>query len=235
MRSILWMGEMRSSRSRWVARLPYSCSRWGRRQGLVRSMKVTQLAMPTTSMPRGEELRVLGQGGQDHEAPIAAPVDGHPIPGDLRAGLQPEDGVLEVRHAVHAQIQFVQGGVFAAIARAAPHVGGQDGVAPAEEILKAHVKIGPDLAGRAAVDVEDARVAALRRGRLGPIVKGRDLQAVKGGEVDQFRLHKGGGRNPARSLWVICRAWPERHVHGPDVRVAVGRLQIEHQTAPRPG
>ena len=140
----------------------------------------------------GKAVRVLGQRGEHHEAAIAAPIDGDAVLRDVRLGVQPAHRVLQVRHAVHAQFDLVQQHVLAAIARAAAYVRNEQRIAAAEEVLEAHVEIGPLLAGGAAVHVEDARIAAGRRRRSRPIDKCRQGCDRRGSSNStRLRRHKG--------------------------------------------
>src|SRR3954451_20111172 len=123
---------------------------------------------------RGPQIRVGGERGEDHEAPVAAAVY-HQLVG-VYLGLtgEPVSGVGEVRYGVHPLTHVVQVGVSLAVTGRATHIGGEHGVALAQQILGEPVEVGAELGFGAAVNYDDGGYGAF--GGVGWLeVPGRDL------------------------------------------------------------
>jgi hypothetical protein len=91
--------------------------------------------------PGRPQLGILGERGEHHEASVRAAHHGYSL---VPPPAQPVDRMGQILYRIHPEVHVVEVGVGLAVARRAPHVRGEDGVAPSERYWVTGAKSGRD-------------------------------------------------------------------------------------------
>ena len=147
---------------------------------------------PEEVHPHVECVRGVGEGRHGHVAPVGAPKDADLFPVDVGLGGQPVlpgYAVFEVLVAVVLVVHLVKG---LPVARAAPVIHGQHGIAVIDQVLQKGAEVLARLPAGPAVYPDQGRGGVFCAGLVGPVINGRDLQPVEGGETNHLGRYQVG-------------------------------------------